>query len=200
MYHLVRGWKQLHFLVTVFQLIRLMLSPAVSNVDSFVRCLLQKGWPFRQTQLSETIVFDCYLFRECIVAKTVRKLAADRFDSEMVGPVENELATNCATGTLSDETTSNGQPSTCVICKNPLRRLMGPPLAGCIFLHKCLARINFSNTEPSWLSIRRNARPYVIIVARVCMCGARYDNLYRKSYIDGYRALLGLWLHILSFL
>ena len=91
-----------------FLRLRRVSSKLLASVDSIARYLLQKGWPCQETQLSITIVFDCYLFRECIVAKTVRKLAVDRFDSEIVGPVENELATNCATRTLSDETTSNG--------------------------------------------------------------------------------------------
>ena len=165
-------------------------------VDYTMCCMLQNGWPYRQTQQSLKILGDCLLFRDSIVAKILRKHCMNRFDSESTGPGNSLAATNRTTRAMSDEVEI--QEIHCLICRAPLKRLMAPPVVGYFFLRSCLTCLTIPVSKP-YKTIPRRAMRY-LGVARICVRGARYELLHRGSSFDGVRALAQLFRHILTFL
>jgi hypothetical protein len=89
--------------------------------------------------------------------------------------------------------------SSCLICRYPLTRLKGPSIDCDIFLRMCSALP--CDTRPMWrkapLQIAKTCR--ILRISRRCMCGVRYDYIYRDSKIDNWRNMLSIWMRIFDF-
>ena len=169
--------------------LRTVSRQCLTTVESTVCCGLKTDWSDRQTQLWLKILDDWRLFRDAKVAKMLRKRCIEGSSTGLGNSLA--WATNGTTRAMSDEV--DIEKVQCIICRNVTKCLMAPPISGHVFLRSCLTCF----TKYKWPP-RRAFR--MIRIARICVCGARYELLWRNSYIDGTRALIRLYLYIRTFL
>jgi hypothetical protein len=89
--------------------------------------------------------------------------------------------------------------SSCLICRDPLTRLKGPSIGSELFLRMCCALP--CDTRCMWLMapVRFAKMYHVLRLSRRCVCGVRYDYIYRDSKIDNLRQMLCIWMRIFDF-
>ena len=174
--------------------LRTVSRQCLTTVESTVCCVLKTDWSDRQTQLWLKILDDWRLFRGSSVAKMLRKRCIEGSSTGLGSSLA--WATNGTTRAMSDEVEI--VKVQCLICRAPTKRLMAPPIVGYLFLRSCLTCFTIDVTKPYILPPRRAFR--MVGMARICVCGARYELLHRSSYIDDSRALAQLFRHILTFL
>ena len=189
--------------------LRALSCQILATVDYLVCYMLRNGWPVyilrngwpgcstcRETKLSIRILDDCRIFRDSIVAKILQEHNMNRFNPKSVGSSSSHASKNAATKAMSDE--EKPQKVHCIICRDPLRRLMGSPITSHIYLRRCLTCLILPVRKHPVKSIPRKALRS-LGMARICMCGARYEQLHNNSYIDGTLALIRLWKYIITF-
>ena len=89
--------------------------------------------------------------------------------------------------------------SSCLICRDPVSRLKGPSLGSEIFLRMCFALP--CDTQCMWLvaPVRFAKMYHALRLSRQCVCGVRYDYIYRDSKIDNYKQMICIWMRIFEF-